>query len=325
MDSRHPPWSALRECGCPNGSAATGHLTCRGVGEADVAYLLALLAAMAFALGTVLQQKGTLEASAGEGDPRFLTQILRRPVWLAGGACQAAGWILQAVALDRGSLIVVQSLTAMSLVIALPLGARITNQQITPRVWMGAAAMVLGIVLFLSVGSPAGGTSSPSAAAWWSAGLISLGLMVSFGVMGRRHEGASRALLFGAAAGVGYALQASVTKEFVTLVGHGLSTVLTSWTVYVLIASAMVGFVFQQSALRTGVLAPAMASSNAVTLVASVVLGVTTFGESLTGGGGRLIPASVGLAMTVVGIGLLAAASPPDQVVTEVPAAMPDS
>jgi drug/metabolite transporter (DMT)-like permease len=290
-----------------------------------VAYLLALLAAVAFALGTVLQQKGTLEASAGEGDPRFLTQILRRPVWLAGGACQAAGWVLQAVALDRGSLIVVQSLTAMSLVIALPLGARITNQQITRRVWVGAAAMVLGIVLFLSVGSPQGGTSSPSATAWWTSGLICLGLVATLGMVGRRHEGATRALLFGAAAGVGYALQASVTKEFVTLVGHGLSTVLSSWTIYVLIGSAVTGFVFQQSALRTGVLAPAMASANAVTLVASVVLGITTFGESLKGGGGRLLPAFVGLAVTVVGIGLLAAANPPDQVVPEVPASMPDS
>ncbi len=290
-----------------------------------MAYLLALVAALAFALGTVLQQKGTLEASAGEDDPRFLTQILRRPVWLAGGACQAAGWVLQAVALDRGSLIVVQSLTAMSLVIALPLGARITNQQITRRVWLGAAAMVLGIVLFLSLGSPEGGTSSPTARAWWTAGLICLGLMASLGIIGRRHEGAPRALLFGAAAGVGYALQASVTKEFVTLVGHGLATILTSWTIYVLIASALAGLVFQQSSLRTGVLAPAMASANAATLVASVVLGVTTFGESLKGGGGRLIPAIVGLAMTVVGIGLLAAASPPDQVVREVPAALPDS
>jgi drug/metabolite transporter (DMT)-like permease len=290
-----------------------------------MAYLLALVAALAFALGTVLQQKGTLEAPAGEGDPRFLTQILRRPVWLAGGACQASGWVLQAVALDRGSLIVVQSLTAMSLVIALPLGARITNQQITPRVWTGAAAMVAGIVLFLSVGSPQGGTSSPSAQAWWTAGLICAGIMVSLGIIGRRYEGARRALMFGAAAGVGYALQASVTKEFVTIVGHGLSAVLSSWTIYVLIASAGAGFVFQQSALRTGVLAPAMASSNAVTLVASVVLGVTTFGESLRGGDGRLLPACIGLAVTVAGIGLLAAAGPPDQVVEELPASVPDS
>ncbi len=290
-----------------------------------MATFLALLAALAFALGTVLQQKGTLEAPAAEDDPRFLTQIIRRPVWLAGGACQAAGWVIQAVALDKGSLIVVQSLTSMSLVFALPLGARITNQQITRRVWLGALAMVAGVVLLLSVGSPRGGTSSADAAAWWSAGLICVGLVVVLAGIGRRHRGATRALLFGAAAGVGYALQACVTKQFVTLVGHGLSTVLTSWEVYVLIASALVGFVLQQSALRTGVLAPAMASSNAVTLVASVILGVAVFGETLTSGGGRQVPALLGLALAVVGIALLATAKPPDNEVREVAARLPEA
>lgn len=75
------------------------------------ANILALLAAFAFALGNVLQQKGTLEAPAEGDDPRFLIQILRRPVWLAGAGFQGSGWVLQAVALDTGSLIVVQSLT----------------------------------------------------------------------------------------------------------------------------------------------------------------------------------------------------------------------
>ena len=61
-----------------------------------MAYSLAVLAALAFALGTVLQQKGTLQTSSGENDPRFLIEILHKPVWLAGMISQSAGWILQA-------------------------------------------------------------------------------------------------------------------------------------------------------------------------------------------------------------------------------------
>src|SRR5271165_1111739 len=95
--------------------------------------VLALLAAVAFAAGNVLQQKGTLETPAGGDDPRFLVQILRRPVWLAGALSQVAGWVLQAAALDQGPLIVVQSLTMLSLVIALPLGARLTGQHVGRR------------------------------------------------------------------------------------------------------------------------------------------------------------------------------------------------
>jgi drug/metabolite transporter (DMT)-like permease len=279
--------------------------------KADV---LALLAAFAFALGNVLQQKGTLETPAEGDDPRFLVQILRRPVWLAGGASQIGGWILQAVALDTGSLIVVQSLTTMSLVIALPLGKRITGQEVSRRVWLGAAAMVAGIVLFLSVGSPQGGTSTPPASAWWSAGLSAIVLIVVLGRMGRKRQGAAKALLFGSAAGTAFALQAAVTKVFVTVVGQGLSAVLSSWTIYVLIASALIGFVLQQSALKTGILAPAMASSNAITLFGSVVFGVTVFGEKLSSGGARLAPAVIGLGAALVGIVLLAGAKPPQAI-----------
>jgi drug/metabolite transporter (DMT)-like permease len=274
-------------------------------------YVIAFLAAVAFAFGSVLQQKGTLEAPATDDDARFLAQIIRRPVWLAGAVCQASGWVLQAIALDTGSLIVVQSITTLSLVIALPLGKRFTGQQVSRRIWTGAAAVVAGIVLFLSVGSPAGGTSTPPASAWWSAGIAAMVLVALLGNLGRHRKGAPKALLFGSAAGVAFAMQSAVTKVFVTVIGQGFSAVLSSWTVYVLIASALVGFVLQQSSLRTGVLAPAMASSNAVTLFGSVAFGASVFGESLSSGGARLAPAVIGLAVALVGIVLLSAAQPP--------------
>lgn len=270
------------------------------------AIVLALLAAFAFALGNVLQQKGTLETSAGEDDPRFLVQILRRPVWLGGACAQGVGWVLQAAALDRGSLVVVQSLTILSLVIVLPLGARLTDQVVTRRVRWGALAVIAGIVLFLAGGSPQSGTDTPPAAAWWSAGVWTVIMVALLARIGRRRRGARKALLFGSAAGVCFALQAAVTKIFVPLVGEGLVTLLTSWTVYALVASALAGFVMQQSALKTGVLAPATASSNAVTLFASVVFSVTVFGEKLSHGNGRLAPAVLGLGVTLFGMVLLA-------------------
>jgi hypothetical protein len=117
--------------------------------------------------------------------------------------------------------------------------------------------------------------------------------------------------LLGSAAGVGYALQASVTKEFVEIVGQGLGAILSSWTIWVLIASALSGFVFQQSALKTGVLAPAIAASNAVTLFASIIFGVTIFDETLSNGSGRSAPAILGLVIALAGIVFLAGAQPP--------------
>jgi len=273
---------------------------------------LAIVAAVFFALGTVLQQKGTLGTEAAEGDPHFLLQILRRPVWLAGAILMASGWVLQAMALDRASLLVVQSLTALSLVIALPLGALLTDQHIGRRELGGALLTSLGIIFFIAAGQPQGGTSHPSATSWLVA-CITIGVLVIVLVgVGGRFRGAARALTFGAAAGLGFGLQAAVTKTFVTETGSGILALLSSWPVWVLILSAVTGFVLQQSALKTGVLAPAMASANSVTLFTSVVLGLTVYDEQISkGGAGHSSSAFLGLIVAIVGIALLAGSDAP--------------
>jgi len=272
---------------------------------------IAFLAACAFAVGTVLQQKGTLDTSNRSGDSHWLIQILHKPVWLAGMVLQSTGWVLQAVALDKGPLMAVQAITTLSLVIALPFGAWLTHQRIDRKVVLGAVAIVAGIVLFLSVGSPKGGTTLPSAQTWWTACLVILALVLVAAGLGRNRQGAARALLFGSAAGFGYALQTAVTKTFVTQIGGGVLSLLANWSIYVLIVSAVAGFVLQQSALKTGVLAPAMASSNAVGLFGGVILGVLVYGEVIGHGNGHLIPAVVGLTVAVVGIVVLARAEGP--------------
>ena len=274
---------------------------------------LAILAAFVFALGTVLQQKGTLSTEASENDPRFLLQILHRPVWLAGAVCQASGWILQAMALDRASLLVVQSLTALSLVVALPLGMVFTRQHVGRREFTGAVLTLAGIVVFLSGGQPQGGTTHPAAATWWGACLITLALVAVLAGVGSRFRGAAKALTYGAAAGLGFGLQAAVTKTFVTELGNGVLALLSGWSPYVLIISALSGFVLLQSALKTGVLAPAMASSNSVTLFSSVILGVVVYGERLAKtGGAHVSSAGIGLLIAIGGIALLAGSEAPE-------------
>jgi drug/metabolite transporter (DMT)-like permease len=278
-----------------------------------VGVALAIFAAFLFAIGTVLQQKGTMSTEASENDPRFLLQILHRPVWLAGAILQACGWVVQAMALDRASLLVVQSLTALSLVIALPFGMWLTHQHIGRRELAGASLTLAGILVFLSGGQPQGGTSHPSASIWWGACLITAALVVILAGVGSRFRGAAKALTLGAAAGLGFGLQAAVTKTFVTELGNGILALLSSWSVYVLILSAVSGFVLLQSALKTGVLAPAMASSNSVTLFSSVILGIVVYGERLSSSGGvHGGEAAIGLLIAIAGIALLAGSEAPE-------------
>ena len=282
------------------------------------AYLLALLAAVSFALGSVLQQRGTLQTTAKEGDPRFLLEIIHKPVWLLGGSLQVCGWVLQAAALARGSLVVVQSLCALSLVFALPLGVRLTGQYVGRRSVFGAIAALVGIISFIAAGQPQGGSSQPGASAWWVSGLIIMAVMLLLGWLARRRRGAVAAALFATAAGISFGFQAAVTKVFVTQIGYGLGVILTSWTPYALIASALAGFALQQSALKTGFLAPAMAASNASTLATSVFLGVILFQELISKDQGRLAPALFALALAIFGVILLATPeSKPAEIATE--------
>ncbi len=79
----------------------------------------------------------------------------------------------------------------------------------------------------------------------------------------------------------------------------------------------MTGFALQQSALKTGVLAPAMASSNSVTLFSSVILGISVYGESLAKGGSSHAGSTiVGLLIAIVGIALLAGSESPQETAT---------
>ena len=272
--------------------------------------LLSLLAATAYGLGTVLQQKGTLQGDDGDDDGggtgvRFLAGLFRRPVWLLGGGVTALGALCQTLALRTGPLAAVQAITTLSLVIALPFGVWLTDQQVTRRVVAGACAMTAGVVLFVAVGSPQGGTGAPSATAWWVAGGCTAVLAVVLVRQGSRRSGSAQALLFGTAAGLGFGMATALAKALTGQFSQGLGAVLGSWELYAMGAAGLLGLAMGQAALHTGALAPAMAATNSVALLSSVALGLTVFGEKFTSGPGHLAAVVVGLAAVLLGIVLL--------------------
>ena len=107
-----------------------------------------------------------------------------------------------------------------------------------------------------------------------------------------------------------------MTKEFTGVISGGIDAVLHSWSTYVLIVSALIGGVLQQTALKSGILAPAISATSALTLSGSVVLGAIVFEERLDHGGGKLAPAVNGLVVALCGIVVLAGsrAAPPSEV-----------
>jgi hypothetical protein len=168
--------------------------------------------------------------------------------------------------------------------------------------------MTAGVVLFVAVGSPQSGSSQPSAVAWWVAGLCTVVLAGVLVRQGSRRTGSTRALLFGTAAGLGFGMASALAKALTGRFAGGPGAVLTSWELYAMGAAGLLGLAMGQAALRTGALAPAMAATNSVALLAGVVLGLTVFGEHFSRQPGHLAAVVAGLVAALLGIALLSGA-----------------
>jgi drug/metabolite transporter (DMT)-like permease len=270
--------------------------------------LLALVAALLFALGTVLQQKASLDApSTAEGSHSgLLLRMARRPVWLAGIAADALGFGAQAVALTIGRIAVVQPLLIASVVFALPLGARLTGQHVGRRDVGAAVLVTVALAAFLVVANPSGGRSDAPPHAWLIAGAALGGASALLALLARGAPRKLKAALLGAGAGLLFALSAALTKSVGDEVRHGVLTALGDWHLYALALVGYASLTLNQLALATGALAPAIATSMALDPIASVVLGVTLFAETLSATTLGMAVGVAALAATLAGIAVLA-------------------
>ena len=272
---------------------------------------LALAAALLFALGTVLQQKAGLdEPDAAEGSSSgLLLRMARKPVWLAGIAADALGFVGQAVALTIGRLAVVQPLLATSMVFALPLGHRLTAQRVT-RGDIGAAVLVTAsLIAFLTIANPSGGRDDAPLGEWLVLGAVIVGVCVPLILVSLRARPAIKATLLGIVTGILFGLSAALTKSVGDEISDDLLGVFTDWHLYALGIVGYVSMTFNQMALTTGVLAPALAAMMALDPITSVVIATTLMQESLheTPAG---VTATLGaLAATIVGMAILARTS----------------
>lgn len=268
--------------------------------------VLALVAALLFALGTVLQQKAGLDEPSDGASSSLLLRMARRPVWLGGIASDAFGFIAQAAALGIGRLAVVQPLLVASVVFALPLGARFTGQRVT-RTDVGAAVLVVGaLVAFLVIANPSGGRDDAPFGEWAIAG-GACGLACGALVLFARHGSPRRrAALLGIATGILFALSAALTKVVVDELDDGILDVFVGWHLYALIVVGYISMTLNQLALNAGALAPAVATSMAFDPITSVVLGVTLLDESLHSTALGMVGTLAALIAALVGMAILA-------------------
>ena len=268
---------------------------------------LALLAAMLFALGSVLQQRAASVVPTAEAQGLGLvSRLVRRPLWLAGGAAEAIGFVAEASAVILGSLLLVQALLATTLLFALPLGAALAGRRLPRSDWIWASVLTAGLAIFLSVGSPAEGDDSAPLRRWLVAAAIMVPAVGALVVAGLRRRGHARAVCFALAAGVFFGAAAAFIKPTAALIGSGVGEAAVSWEPYALLVCAAAGFLLQQSAYQAGGLAATLPAICVVEPVTACALGVGVLHETLgTGGAGWVL---IGAAVVAMVCGLVSLA-----------------
>ncbi|GII30335.1 DMT family protein [Planotetraspora mira] len=171
---------------------------------------VALLGSLFFALGAALQQ----HEAARSAEPR-LRVLLRRPLWLAGGAAGVVGATLHIFALSIGPLTLVQPMGMAGLLFALPIAAALHGRSPRREELVAALPVCIGLMgLVLLVPRTAQTPQLTESGAVMMLAGTALAAAACFGIA-QRSAGAARTALFAVAAGVMYGATATLTHVLV--------------------------------------------------------------------------------------------------------------
>jgi drug/metabolite transporter (DMT)-like permease len=250
--------------------------------DSVLAILCALAAALCIAIGTVVRQRSASEVADHQvGALGPITTLVRKPSWWVGTVVGFGGYAFQAAALGLGSLLLVQPLLVLSLLFALPLGARFSGRPVRRIDWLWAAALTVSIAILVVVGDPRPGVARAETRHWVVICLVGLPF-VALCLWGSRHGSRNRrALLLGLAGGALFGVAAVLTKGVVHLAGRGLGHVLGSFEFYALVVVAVVAISIQQSAFQVGALQASLPATTVMEPLVASMLGFVVLGEYL--------------------------------------------
>jgi drug/metabolite transporter (DMT)-like permease len=267
-----------------------------------MAVLLALLAAVGYAVASVLQQHAAREQPDELAlRPGLLWRLLRRPQWLLGTAADVTGFGLQALAVGLGSLVVVQPLLCTGLLFALPLSAAWQGRRLERRDWIAAVALSVALAVFLVVGDPTEGKDFATTRAWLVAAAVLGPAIAVCLVAAMRTSQTARAVLLALATALLYSVTAVLTKAAVTELGGGLDVFFTSWEPYVGIALGIGALLVNQSAFQAGDLQASLPTLTAAEPIVGSVLGLVMLDELITATGVLEWTAVLVAALVIVG------------------------
>lgn len=268
-----------------------------------MAYLLAVMAALANAMTTILQRLG-VETAPAESTMRWrlISYAVRRKVWLAGFVMLIAGFLLQFTALHFGRLTSVQPILTLELPFLVAILGLWFRHSLGWREWAGSVTAAASLATFLILASPSGGNQLPNLTDWVFVSISCVGLAAIAVLLTRIGPPVWRAAMFGVSAAIAYALCAAFQKETNLQIQQGWSTVFVHWAPYALAAAGLAGVFLSQNAFHAGPITASQTTLVIVDPLVSIAIGISLFGDRLITSGVRGPGEAVALLVLFVGV-----------------------
>jgi drug/metabolite transporter (DMT)-like permease len=277
------------------------------------AVLTALAAAVLFGWSTAL-----MHHSASTADREFggLVALIRYLVvqwrWLLGMAASLSGLAMHVVALDLGSIAVVQPLVVTGLVFSFIFRAALDRKLLARPIVGWVLLTAVGLALFLVTIGNTRGTDAPSGSAAVLMLVVGAVLALIALLLSLRQSPARSGFLLGVCGGVVFGLIAGVLKAatYDHSVGHAFYA---NWAVYAVIPLGVAGFLTNQRAYNVAPLTASLPILNLVNPLGAILFGVVAFHERPRGSGIENLFGAVGLAAVLVGVFFLARQPDPER------------
>lgn len=266
---------------------------------------LALTACLFFSLSASIQQRASADVPVRSGGlngiRRLMRHLVQSPLWILGIGINIVGFLTQAVALQRGSVALVQPLMPTQLMFAVAFAAWSARAWPTVLDWVCSACICAGVALI--VGTESGRPFDPEAGLDRVPYVVAVAAVAIVVLLLVAHGRPPRtaAVTTAMAAGVCFAMTAVFLKLVADQVArYGVLHVLTP-ALFGLICSTTLATVLTQAAFAAGPLPWAVSAMTIVNPVVSYAAGLLAF-HATPPGVVTTIAAAVLLVVGVVGL-----------------------
>ena len=230
--------------------------------------LLAVLAALMIAAGTVLRQR----ASRVNGAITI--------GWWVGAAIALCGCGRRASALGRGSLLLVQPLVVLAVLFALPLEAWADHRHPAPVEWAWGGVLVACVATFLIVSRPEPSLRRPDALLLGCTVGAVIGIVVALVICAQRSSPHYKALFYGLVAGTLFGVSALLVKAVIFQITHEFWRTFLQPEIYLFVLVVVCAVIAQQLGFGAGDLQTSFPSMTVAEPAVAMVLGDLLLGEN---------------------------------------------